>query len=344
MEYEVTIGVPVYRTASYIETALRSALDQHFEGIELLVIDDQGGDGSMDVVARLQRDHRRGHDIRVLHNDRNVGVAQSRNRIIDEARGRWLYFLDADDTMGANAIELLWQRATSCQAQLAYGSMERTSVGSNQTEVSYAYPDVQLIGDDRLAAFVFADHGRFQSSVCNCLISLDFLRSSGLRFGNARYWEDTTFTYAMAIMAKRAVLLPEVTYCYRRHDDSLSNYQRRDVLPKVEVSANVATIDAMKQHYPTLADKHYIGDYCYTVQSYSFYIVSHVLRNRHAIEPAVSNNELHDYMRFPMPIGSIVRFDHRRSACLLLWLLAHLPACVLPTAMRIISRLRNLRS
>ena len=87
MPYEVTIGIPVYKAADYIEQTMESALIQSYPNIEFLIIDDYGGDESIRFIEHLQSEHPRGKDIRILYNDRNYGVGLTRNRIIDEAQG-----------------------------------------------------------------------------------------------------------------------------------------------------------------------------------------------------------------------------------------------------------------
>ena len=71
MQYEVTIGIPIYRAVDYIAKTLESALNQSFESIEYLVVDDFGEDGSMAIVEKLQKEHPRGKDIRLLYNSQN---------------------------------------------------------------------------------------------------------------------------------------------------------------------------------------------------------------------------------------------------------------------------------
>ncbi len=342
MQQTVTIGIPLYRAAQYIEAALTSALSQTYEYIEVLVVDDQGGDGSMQVVERLRRDHPRGHCIRVLHNDSNLGVGPSRNRIISEARGGWLYFLDSDDTMAPEAIALLHDRATAAHADVAYGSMQRQQLGQTALAMSYHYPDLVLKGPDALASHVFSHHGAFQSSVCNVLISLPFLRGTTLRFGHARFWEDTSFTYAMVLLVGTAVLDSHPTYCYRERPLSLSNYQERTRLPKDEVLGNAATINTMKLRYAMLADRSFIGDFCYTIQSYSFYIVSYALKHHRSIEPRITLTETHSILLFPMPLKAVKRFASRRKACLALWLLAQLPPLLQVAAIRLTTTILRL--
>ena len=93
MNYEVTIGIPAYKAVDYIEKTMESALNQTFGNIEYLVVDDYGNDGTIDVVERLQKEHQRGKDIRILHNKQNLGVGKTRNIILEQARGEYLFFL-----------------------------------------------------------------------------------------------------------------------------------------------------------------------------------------------------------------------------------------------------------
>ena len=337
----MTIGIPVYRAVDYIEETIASALAQTYEGLEVLVVDDCGGDGSVELVERQQKVHPRGYCLRILRNERNQGVGPTRNRIIDEARGRWLFFLDSDDTIVTDAIYTLHREAVKTQAEVVYGSMERRLPGTTKPVASYRYPYRSFVGNDQLAAYVFAHHGQFQSSVCNALYDVSFLRSSGVRFGDARFWEDTTFTYSVVLVSKKAVLIPEMTYCYHQRAGSLSNYQERSQLPKQEVLSNVDTIDKMKLRYAHLTDKIFMGDYCYTIQSYSFYIVCYVLKHRRRISPKLTGAEMHSIMQFPVSLRTVCGLAHRRMACLLLWVLARLPVVL---QIMVLTAVRNVLS
>ena len=107
MKYDVTIGIPVYKSKYYIRRALESALAQTYPSIEFLLIDDAGNDGSLAIVEDIQQTHQRGKDMRIISHDRNIGVSASRNQIIDEAKGDYLYFMDSDDIITDNTISLL---------------------------------------------------------------------------------------------------------------------------------------------------------------------------------------------------------------------------------------------
>ena len=125
MKYDVTIGIPAFKAVDYIEKTMESALNQTFVSIEYLVVDDCGNDGTIEIVERLQKEHLRGKDIRILYNNQNLGVGKTRNVILEQAKGDYLYFLDSDDIMEPDAIEKMMIAAPEYQAQSVYGSWIR---------------------------------------------------------------------------------------------------------------------------------------------------------------------------------------------------------------------------
>lgn len=325
-QYEVTIGIPVYRAEKYIRQAMESALSQTFFSIEFLIIDDAGNDASMDIIGEFQRSHPRGKDIRVIQHQENLGVGAARNHILDEAHGRCLYFMDADDTISPNTIELLMGKKNACQAEIVYGSYQKIENFTQEKQViAFQYPDVDLLELDQLATFVFSHCGTFQVSVCNCLIDLNFLRNTGIRFLDSMFWEDMAFTFEMVINVRRAALLSEITYNYNCHPDSLSNYQDRAVINKEEVLQNVATVEHVKHLCREVVEKPYAPFLCYNVVMYSFYIVCYIMKHEKRIYPKVSVKEMYRMMTFPVPVMEVWKFRHKQVVNLLLWLIVHLP-------------------
>ena len=89
---KITIAIPVYNVEKYVENSILSALNQTYDDIEFLIIDDKGSDASMEIVKRIQSTHPRGNSIRIIDHGVNRGLATARNTAIDNAKGDFLFF------------------------------------------------------------------------------------------------------------------------------------------------------------------------------------------------------------------------------------------------------------
>ena len=323
MMYDVTIGIPVFQSANFIRQTMESALAQSYPSIEFLVVDDCGNDGSLQIVEDFQQTHVRGCDIHIIRNEVNKGVSASRNRIIDEAQGNYLFFLDSDDLMSENTIEILMRNLLKYDAEIVFGSYER--VGLADDRQIYQYPDVQFLREDELATFAYRKYAGIQASACNYLVKTSLLRDHNHRFIDTNYWEDLVFTFDLVTFIKRAVLLPDITYYYICREGSLSNYQSRLSVSKEEILRNVHTIDHLKATSSLLSNKVYYPQRCYNIVMTDFYIVSNVLKHRKKIVPFVSNREIRQIMAHPAKFCKICSFRTARLSNLLLFLLGKLP-------------------
>ena len=83
MKDKITLGIPIYNAADFIERTLLSVLNQTYPNIEYLFIDDKGD--SMDIVNRIVTNHPRGSEVRVIDQKINQGIAVARNAILDHA-------------------------------------------------------------------------------------------------------------------------------------------------------------------------------------------------------------------------------------------------------------------
>jgi glycosyltransferase involved in cell wall biosynthesis len=94
----ISAVIPCYNAAAYIGETIRSVLAQTQVPDEILVVDDGSTDGSFDVASQF------GHPVRVIRQP-NAGECAARNRGLDEVRGGWVAFLDADDVWEPTKIE-----------------------------------------------------------------------------------------------------------------------------------------------------------------------------------------------------------------------------------------------
>ena len=100
----VSIITPLYNGKNYIEETMTSVVNQTYENWEMIIVDDCSSDGSAEVVEKYIHDHQE-QRIRLLHNRENLGVANTRNAGMKEAKGQYICFLDSDDLWKAKKLE-----------------------------------------------------------------------------------------------------------------------------------------------------------------------------------------------------------------------------------------------
>ena len=143
MKYDVTIGIPVFQAVDYIIRSLDSALNQSYDSIEFLIIDDGSQDGSVDVIRQIVNSHPRGEHIHLFVHSSNMGVSFSRNEIIDQAEGEFLFFMDSDDIISKDTISLMMEDARRYDAEIVFGSYEKIETSGERTV--YQYPSLQFL-------------------------------------------------------------------------------------------------------------------------------------------------------------------------------------------------------
>ena len=102
----ISIIMPAYNAEKYIGHAIESVLAQTYADWELIVIDDASFDGTAALIARYQAQDPR---VRYIRNPHNLGVAESRNRGVAEAKGEWVALLDSDDAWREDKLQKVWQ-------------------------------------------------------------------------------------------------------------------------------------------------------------------------------------------------------------------------------------------
>jgi glycosyltransferase involved in cell wall biosynthesis len=137
----VSILIPVFNCEAWIANAIESALAQTWPNKEVIVLDDSSTDGTLDVIRRF--------DGRVTFEScPRGGQNVSRNRLAELSHGDWLVFLDADDELAPNSVEI--KMGYSAEANVIYGSMEVATFAGRVKEKSYVQKAIDF--EDPLAA------------------------------------------------------------------------------------------------------------------------------------------------------------------------------------------------
>ena len=90
----VSIITPVYDTSDYIVETIESVQEQTFEAWEMILVDDNSSDNSVEIISSLAENDER---LKIFKLSKNSGSGVARNKAIEEARGKYIAFLDSDD-------------------------------------------------------------------------------------------------------------------------------------------------------------------------------------------------------------------------------------------------------
>lgn len=107
----VSIIMPVYNAEQTIQKSVYSVLSQTYPYTELLLIDDASKDDSLPLLKKIETNNNTSKTIKIIHHQQNKGVAVARNTGLEHATGKYIYWVDADDWIEKNAIELLVEKA-----------------------------------------------------------------------------------------------------------------------------------------------------------------------------------------------------------------------------------------
>ena len=98
----VSIIVPVYNTAKYVEECIQSILSQSYKNIELILVNDGSTDGSREICMK----YKQLPNIKYIEQE-NYGATAARKKGVEESRGEWIMFVDSDDLIPEKAIETM---------------------------------------------------------------------------------------------------------------------------------------------------------------------------------------------------------------------------------------------
>ena len=124
MKAIVSVIIPAFNEQRNIARAIKSVLAQSFPDFELIVVDDASTDDTLAITESLAAMDSR---ISIIAHDVNKGLSQSRLSGINDSHGEYVFFLDADDTITPNALELLTNKAYSTQCDIIIAGAQRMS-------------------------------------------------------------------------------------------------------------------------------------------------------------------------------------------------------------------------
>ena len=211
----VTIIIPVYNAERFLRPCLESILAQQYNHWELIAINDGSQDHSVSILEKYAyRDDR----IKVI-SKMNEGVSIARNMALKQAKGEWVYFVDADDIVYPEALKMLVAKTLEEDVSLvkadykAIGEMDE-ELFVNKKYVIRGKQDIQIWDkEDFVDKIIMGEY-----FLWTCLFKMDIIRNREIEFlPHCRLMEDADFLISYILHSNRNVYLNHPIYGYRKH-------------------------------------------------------------------------------------------------------------------------------
>lgn len=202
----VSIVMPSYNTSNYIENSIKSVLNQTYRDWELLIVDDCSKDNTDDIVKPYLSDNR----IKYLKNSHNMGAALSRNRAIRESTGKYIAFLDSDDTWDSFKLEKQIQFMSKNGFAFTFTDFV---MRVNDKLLPYLYTGPNIVGKIKMTNYCYI----FTSTVMYNREKVGMIQIEDLKKNN---------DYAMWLLIVKnfsCYRLAENLACYNKHENSISS-------------------------------------------------------------------------------------------------------------------------
>jgi glycosyltransferase involved in cell wall biosynthesis len=222
--YKVTLSMPIYNVEKSVERALNSALNQTFESIEYILVDDKGSDKSRDIVDTIIKNHPRRKDVRIIEHTVNIGLGGVRNTAITNAQGAFIYFMDSDDEITPDCISILYEKMMETPVDFVEASHKYKPL-DKESHFFYSdliYPNKLVTCSEHAVAKAFyLEKIRIYTTVWNKLYNMDFLKRNSIKCIPHHLNEDAFFTYQIILQAQSCRLVSDVTYIYYETSNSI---------------------------------------------------------------------------------------------------------------------------
>ena len=237
----ISIIVPVYQVRDYVGECVESIRQQTYTNLEILLVDDGSTDGSGEMCDEYARTDER---IRVIHQE-NRGQAGARNTGLDNVQGEYIAFVDSDDLVLPDYIEVLYMLLTKHAADLAAcayvkGTTEELAVArtvSGKQESSGDVEELCISSEKMLRQW----HGKYkmqETVVWNKLYHKDVWNGKRrMRFPEGRSLEDVLISHLIIESVERIALTTQALYFYRVRDGSITvqtKYDREKIRRNLE--------------------------------------------------------------------------------------------------------------
>ncbi|MDD5022049.1 MAG: glycosyltransferase [Endomicrobiaceae bacterium] len=215
---KISVIIPVYNGAKYINQCLDSLINQTLTDIEIICVNDGSTDNSPEILQQYSNKDKR---IRII-NQKNSGSAEARNRGIDISTGDYLSIVDCDDFFDLNMLESLYNHSVKYDTDITLCGArtfdDKTKVVKNINAIKF-----ELLPDKEVFSSNDVEHHILQLCINWCwdkLYKTSFIKRNKIYFHDTQVHNDTFFATYSLIKSERISVLDKILCTYRINVDT----------------------------------------------------------------------------------------------------------------------------
>lgn len=212
----ISVIVPVYAVENYIEPCVRSLFEQTLEDLEYVFVDDCSPDNSVNILLHILNEYpNRKSQVRIIHHDKNYGLAQARMTGFRNAKGAYLASIDSDDWIDTNAFEQLIYKAKETDSDIVvYNTISEEMSGESHILSNYLENSTNPLSD------LFC--GRISPIIHTCIFRRLFIDYNFLTLPVSDMAEDLVYSTYLFYYAKTISHVNKSFYHYRYNSLSIT--------------------------------------------------------------------------------------------------------------------------
>lgn len=221
-----SIIIPVYNAEKYLSECINSIIKQNFNDYELILVNDGSKDNSLSICNDFQKRD----DRIILINQKNGGPSSARNAGLNYAKGKYIMFVDSDDWIEPNTLQILYKYSLNSCPLIYFGF--RVQFG-NDDLIAYihGYRHSHNINEYYNILYHTMEnnmHNFIYGFTCNKIFRKDIIDEKNIRFDlKLRIKEDEVFTNQFCTSIEEAMIIPYALYNYRMSFGSSISFTKR---------------------------------------------------------------------------------------------------------------------
>lgn len=240
---KISIIIPCYNVEKYVEKCIKSIMNQTYSELEVIVIDDKSTDRTYDVLLKLKKEYN--DRFILLQNEKNSGLAYTRNFGVKKATGKYIGFIDSDDYVAPDYYEVLAEKILNDKSDLVVNDIQLVDESGNN--IGNVVKSCIL---DEVSKVSIIDNG-LAASACNKLLRKDLLLKYPFLEGKIN--EDVASIIPIIVHSDKISYTDKAVYNYVQRHNSIQNSKfsekRFDMFDSIKVCLDRISDDSNYETY-----------------------------------------------------------------------------------------------